>query len=203
MLTECNNRSQDDVARSLWHWTHEIDTSRPQWSNGWLVPEPHWLAKWSEASGKVPSAKWDAVSNPTVSTDSATWPSCDRRHHLKSAPRASYIQAEYRRTPDAPGGGCNLGNEGGRGRGRGVTAVGKTWVGVSSGSRSAVRLFVIPSTVTRQAPLSMESSTQEWAWVAIPFSRGSSWPRDGIRISCRRTYAGRFFTIWSTRQARC
>ena len=30
-------------------------------------------------------------------------------------------------------------------------------------------------------------------WVAIPFSRGSSWPRDWTRVSC---IAGRFFTIW-------
>ena len=29
-------------------------------------------------------------------------------------------------------------------------------------------------------------------WVAIPFSRGSSQPRDGIWVSC---IAGRFFTI--------
>ena len=31
-------------------------------------------------------------------------------------------------------------------------------------------------------------------WVAIPFSRGSSWPRDRIPVSC---IAGRFFTIWA------
>ena len=35
-------------------------------------------------------------------------------------------------------------------------------------------------------------------WVAIPFSRGSSWPRDPIWISCT---AGRFFTAWTTREA--
>ena len=35
-------------------------------------------------------------------------------------------------------------------------------------------------------------------WVAIPFSRGSSWPRDRTQVS--RT-AGGFFTIWATRQA--
>ena len=35
-------------------------------------------------------------------------------------------------------------------------------------------------------------------WVAIPFSKGSSWPRDQIWISC---FAGRFFTIWATREA--
>jgi len=31
-------------------------------------------------------------------------------------------------------------------------------------------------------------------WVVIPFSRGSSQPRDQTRVSCT---AGRFFTIWS------
>ena len=35
-------------------------------------------------------------------------------------------------------------------------------------------------------------------WVAIPFSRGSSWPRDQTQVSC---IAGRFFTIWATREA--
>ena len=35
-------------------------------------------------------------------------------------------------------------------------------------------------------------------WVAIPFSRGSSQPRDWTQVSC---LAGRFFTIWTTREA--
>ena len=35
-------------------------------------------------------------------------------------------------------------------------------------------------------------------WVAIPFSRGSSQPRDGTHVSC---IAGGFFTIWATREA--
>ena len=35
-------------------------------------------------------------------------------------------------------------------------------------------------------------------WVAIPFSRESSQPRDWIQVSC---LAGRFFTIWATREA--
>ena len=34
-------------------------------------------------------------------------------------------------------------------------------------------------------------------WVAIPFSRGSSWPRDQTQVSCT---AGGFFTIWATRK---
>ena len=32
-------------------------------------------------------------------------------------------------------------------------------------------------------------------WVAIPFSKGSSWPRDRTWVSC---IAGRFFTIWAS-----
>ena len=35
-------------------------------------------------------------------------------------------------------------------------------------------------------------------WVAISFFRGSSWPRDQTPISCA---AGRFFTVWATREA--
>ena len=35
-------------------------------------------------------------------------------------------------------------------------------------------------------------------WVAIPFSRGSSWPRDWALVSC---IAAWFFTIWATREA--
>ena len=35
-------------------------------------------------------------------------------------------------------------------------------------------------------------------WVAIPFSRGSSWLRDWTCVSC---IAGRFFAIWTTREA--
>ena len=35
-------------------------------------------------------------------------------------------------------------------------------------------------------------------WVAIPFSRGSSKPKDRTLVSC---IAGRSFTIWTTREA--
>ena len=34
-------------------------------------------------------------------------------------------------------------------------------------------------------------------WVAISFSRASSWPRDRTRVSC---VAGRFFTVWASRE---
>ena len=35
-------------------------------------------------------------------------------------------------------------------------------------------------------------------WIAIAFCRGSSWPGNQARVSC---IAGRFFTIWGTREA--
>ena len=35
-------------------------------------------------------------------------------------------------------------------------------------------------------------------WIAIPFSRASSQPRDGTQVSCT---AGRFFTIWASWEA--
>ena len=35
-------------------------------------------------------------------------------------------------------------------------------------------------------------------WVAISFSRGSSWLRDGTQVSC---ISGRCFTLWVTREA--
>ena len=35
-------------------------------------------------------------------------------------------------------------------------------------------------------------------WIAIPFSRRSSWPRNQTWVSC---ISGRFFTIWATREA--
>ena len=37
-----------------------------------------------------------------------------------------------------------------------------------------------------------------WSGFAIPFSRGFSQPRDQTQVFC---IAGRFFTIWATREA--
>ena len=45
-------------------------------------------------------------------------------------------------------------------------------------------------------PWNSPSSTFEWA--AISSSRGSSWPRDQTQVFC---IAGRFFTVWATREA--
>ena len=66
-------------------------------------------------------------------------------------------------------------------------------------SLSCVRLFATTWTVAYQAPLSMgflQEKIQEW--VAMPSSRGSSQPRDWTQDS---RIAGRFFTIWATREA--
>ena len=66
-------------------------------------------------------------------------------------------------------------------------------------SLSCVRLFAIPWTVACQAPLSIRFfQAKILEWVATPFSRGSSQPRDQTQVSC---IAGGFFTIWATREA--
>ena len=41
----------------------------------------------------------------------------------------------------------------------------------------------------------LQARIQEW--VTMPFSRGSSQPRDWTQVSC---FAGRFFTIWGPRE---
>ena len=65
----------------------------------------------------------------------------------------------------------------------------QVWIpGVKCGSESVSHSVV---------PLSMEFSRQE-EWVVILFSRESSWPRDQTQVS---HIAGRFFTIWATKEA--
>ena len=44
---------------------------------------------------------------------------------------------------------------------------------------------------------SHQGSPRTLEWVAYPFSRGFSWPRNQTRIS---GIAGRFFTVWATRK---
>ena len=62
-----------------------------------------------------------------------------------------------------------------------------------------VWLFGTPWTVAPQAPLSMEVlQARVLEWVAMPSSRGSSWPRDQTSISC---LAGGFFTTDSPGKA--
>ena len=65
---------------------------------------------------------------------------------------------------------------------------------------SHVQLFATLWTVAPQSPLSMGTfQARILEWVAMPFSRGSSWPRGWTQVS---GIAGRFFTIWATREAR-
>ena len=65
-------------------------------------------------------------------------------------------------------------------------------------SLSRVRLFATPWTVAHQAPPSMGFSKQEyWHWLAISFSRVSSWHGDRIQVS---HIADRRFNLWATRK---
>ena len=66
-------------------------------------------------------------------------------------------------------------------------------------SLSLVWLFATPWTVAYQAPLSMGFSKQEYwiEWIAISFSRRSSWPRDWTWVS---RIVGTCFTVWATRE---
>ena len=67
---------------------------------------------------------------------------------------------------------------------------------------SCVWLFATPWVITSQAPLSMGFSRQETLeWVAVPFSRGSSRPRNRTPISALSCIAGRFFTHWAAWEA--
>ena len=62
---------------------------------------------------------------------------------------------------------------------------------------SRVRLFATPWTVAHQDPLSSpwnSAGKKTPEWVAMPSSRGSSWPRDRTCVSCSSCIAGRFFT---------
>ena len=69
-----------------------------------------------------------------------------------------------------------------------------------------MKVFVIHSRLTLCDPMTSPpvSSVQGilqariLEWLPIPFSRRSSQSRDWTRISCT---AGRFFTIWATREA--
>ena len=62
-------------------------------------------------------------------------------------------------------------------------------------SCSVSRLFVTPKTAAHQAPLSMEIlQARILEWVAMPFSRGPSQPRDQAQVSHN---AGGFFTVLS------
>ena len=48
--------------------------------------------------------------------------------------------------------------------------------------------------------LSHQGGPRILEWVSYPFSSGSSWTRNGTRVSCS---TGRFFTSWPTREVLC
>ena len=67
--------------------------------------------------------------------------------------------------------------------------------GSERGWLSCVQLFATPWTYTVHGIL----RARILEWVAIPFSRGSSQPRDRTQVSCT---AGRFFTSWATSKSK-
>ena len=66
-------------------------------------------------------------------------------------------------------------------------------------SHSHVQLFAVPWTVSNPPNSSVHRILQAriLQCIAIPFSRGSSQPRDRTQVSC---IAGRFFTNWATKE---
>ena len=81
-----------------------------------------------------------------------------------------------------------------------LSLTGTVCVCVCVKSLSRVRFFATPRTVALQAPHVHGILQARMEWVALPFSRGFSWPRDRTWVSC---IAGRFFTLWATREAHC
>ena len=67
-------------------------------------------------------------------------------------------------------------------------------------SRSVMSDFLLPQGLYSLPGSSVHGILQAriLEWIAIFFSKGSSWPRDQAQVSC---IAGRFFTIWATRDA--
>ena len=64
-------------------------------------------------------------------------------------------------------------------------------------SQSHVWLFVTPWIKPFMFPLPGILQARILEWIVIPFSRGSSQPREWTPVSC---IAGRFFSIWVTRE---
>ena len=71
-------------------------------------------------------------------------------------------------------------------------------LGLRSSNSCAPLCLVAQSHPTLCDPMGCSPPARLLEWVAIPFSRGSSWPRDRIWVSC---IAGGLFAIWATREA--
>ena len=63
---------------------------------------------------------------------------------------------------------------------------------------SCVWLFVTLWTVACQDSVHEILQARILQWIAIPFSRRASWPRDSAWVSC---IASEFFTIWASKEA--
>ena len=61
---------------------------------------------------------------------------------------------------------------------------------------SCVQLFMIPWTILPQAALHGIFQAKILEWVAISYSRRSSWPRDQIHISCIGRWILNHCTTW-------
>ena len=64
-------------------------------------------------------------------------------------------------------------------------------------SLSRIWLFAIPWTIQSRFCMARILQARILEWVAFPFSRGSSQPRDRTQVS---RIAGRFFTSWATKE---
>ena len=62
---------------------------------------------------------------------------------------------------------------------------------------SCIWLFATPWAVAHRSSVHRILQARILEWVAISFSRGSSWPRDRMQVS---HIEGKFFTIWTTRE---
>ena len=77
------------------------------------------------------------------------------------------------------------------------------WITANCGKFS-VKVLVVQSCLTLCKSMDLHCSSVSilqgriLEWVTIPFSRGSSQPRDQTHVSC---IAGRLFTVWATREA--
>ena len=81
------------------------------------------------------------------------------------------------------------------------TVVGPAALGWVCGTRTlSAALFSVVAAGLGCLYRPWSSPGQVLEWVAFPFSRGSSQPRNGTRVSC---IAGGFFTSWATREAPC
>ena len=106
--------------------------------------------------------------------------------------RQEYWRGLPHSPPDLPNAGINTASLASPALAGGVFTTSATWKWKSF---SRVRLFVTPCSIVH---VILQARILEW--VAVPFFRRSLQPRDRMQVSC---IAGRFFTIWATRDSQC